>query len=206
MSALVVIAKECVPGRVKTRLHPSFTMAQAAMIAGASLADTLDAARRVSADRRILYFDGDPADTPHSGFEVIAQPQGPLDERLAAVFDLLDEPTLLIGMDTPQLRPADLRWPENADAVVGIAADGGFWALGMRRPRGDVIRGVPMSRPDTGALQLAALARAGLTVEALDTLRDVDLAEDARVVAAQIPDSAFARALAAASGVPRVSA
>ena len=46
MSALVVIAKECLPGRVKTRLHPPFTMAEAAAIAAASLADTLAAARQ----------------------------------------------------------------------------------------------------------------------------------------------------------------
>lgn len=206
MSALVVIAKECLPGRVKTRLHPPFTMVEAAAIASASLAATLEAARRVPADRRILYFAGDPARTPHAGFEVIAQPRGALDERLAAIFDRLDEPTLLIGMDTPQLRAGDLRWPESADAVLGFAADGGFWALGMRRPRGDVIRGVPMSRPDTGALQLAALARAGLTVDLLDTLRDVDLAGDAQAVAAQIPGSAFARAVSAASDAVRVSA
>ena len=69
-----------------------------------------------------------------------------------------------------------------------------------------MIRGVPMSRSDTGALQLAALARAGLTVELLRTLRDVDLADDARAVAAQVPDSAFARAVAAASGASSVSA
>ena len=206
MSALVVIAKECVPGRVKTRLHPPFTMAEAAAIAAASLADTLEAARGVPADRRILYFDGDPTHTPHRGFEVIAQPDGPLDERLAAIFDRLDEPTLLIGMDTPQLRAGDLRWPADSDAILGLAADGGFWALGMRRPCGDVIRGVPMSRPNTGALQLAALTRAGLTIDLLDTMRDVDLAVDARAVAAQTPGSAFARAVAAASGALWVGA
>ena len=89
---------------------------------------------------------------------------------------------------------------------MGIAADGGFWALGMSRPRGDVVRGVPMSQPDTGARQLAALARAGMSVELLRTLRDVDLADDARAVAAQLPGSGFARAVASASAESQVRA
>lgn len=205
MTALVVIAKACVPGRVKTRLHPPFTLQQAATIAAASLADTLAVAGRVPADRRILYFDGDPTGISCDGFELVPQPKGPLDERLAAVFDLVDEPTLLIGMDTPQVSPHDVRWPDATDAVIGLAVDGGFWALGMREPRGDVIRGVPMSRSDTGARQRAALARAGLTVELLDTLRDVDSAPDAHTIAAAIPDSSFARAVAACCSSRRAS-
>ena len=206
MSALVVIAKECIPGRVKTRLHPPFSLEAAAAIAAASLAETLDAVREVPVRRRILYLQGRTVGIPHAGFEVIPQPDVSLAERLAAIFDLLDEPTLLIGMDTPQVRAADLRWPDRADAIVGIAADGGFWALGMSRPRGDVIRGVPMSQPDTGARQLAALARAGMSVELLRTLRDVDLADDARAVAAQLPGSGFARVVATASAESQVRA
>lgn len=199
MSTLVVIAKECIPGRVKTRLHPPFTLEQAAAIAAASLADTLDVVRAVPADRRVLYFEGDASATPHVGFELLPQPSGSLDERLGALFDVMEEETLLVGMDTPQLGRVDLRWPAHSDAVIGTAEDGGFWAIGMRVPRGDLIRGVPMSRSDSGALQLAALYRAGLTVSFLPSMRDVDDARDALAVAASVPDSRFARAVAEAS-------
>lgn len=199
MTALVVIAKACVPGRVKTRLHPPFTLEAAAAIAEASLLDTLTAVADTAADRRILYLDGDPGGLACEGFEVTPQHSGTLDQRIAALFDQLDEPTLLIGMDTPQVAPRDMRWPTGTDAVIGFAEDGGFWALGLRAPRGDLIRGVPMSRADTGALQLSALVGAGLTVERLRTLCDVDLAEDAIAVAAEIPRSGFARAVAIAT-------
>lgn len=198
MTALVVIAKECVPGLVKTRLHARFSPQQAARLAAASLADTLDTARATTADRRVLYFDGDPHAVDTDGFEVVQQPTGTLDERLAVIFDRLDEPTLLIGMDTPQCRPSQLRWPSSTDCVFGPAADGGYWALGMRAPRGDAVRGVPMSRADTGARQLAAIRGAGLTVERLDSLRDIDTPADAAAVAAVIPGSRFAAAFAAA--------
>lgn len=41
---LLVVAKAPEPGRVKTRLVPSLTFAEAAELAAAALADTLDAA------------------------------------------------------------------------------------------------------------------------------------------------------------------
>lgn len=202
MSALVVIAKECLPGRVKTRLHPEFTWEDAAAIAAASLADTLQTARECAVDRRILFLEGDAATTPHEGFEVLSQPSGTLDERLAAVFDLLDEPTLLIGMDTPQVRASQLQVPDRTDALLGRAEDGGFWALGMREPRGDLMRGIPMSRSDTGDRQRSALISAGLTVGYLDALRDVDLPADAWAVARVIPESSFAHAVRSARRQP----
>ncbi|WP_419818392.1 TIGR04282 family arsenosugar biosynthesis glycosyltransferase [Glaciibacter flavus] len=199
MTAIVVIAKECLPGRVKTRLHPPLSLEQAAELAAASLDDTIEAVRSIPADRRILFFDGDTPPASADGFEIIPQPAGTLDERLAALFDALDEPTVLVGMDTPQLRPGDVRWPDSGDVVFGPALDGGYWAIGMREPRGDLILGVPMSRADTGAHQLAAIARAGLCVELLPVLHDVDEIADAERVAALAPHTRFARALAAAS-------
>lgn len=198
MSAVVVIAKECRPGRVKTRLTPPFPADDAARIAAASLADTLDTVRSVAGVRRILYFDGDASTVDTAGFDVIPQAGGGLDERLAAIFDRLAEPTLLIGMDSPQVTVDDLAPPDHDDAVLGIATDGGFWAIGMRRPDGAPIRGVAMSRDDSGERQRHALQAAGLTVRMLRELTDVDDAADAASVAALIPDSRFARAVAEA--------
>jgi glycosyltransferase A (GT-A) superfamily protein (DUF2064 family) len=133
-----------------------------------------------------------------TGFEVVPQGRGGLDERLAAAFGGCEGPTLLIGMDTPQvtgelLAPAlgPGAW-NGCDAWLGRAADGGFWALGMARPRPDLLRGVPMSTPLTGAAQRARLTDAGLTVRELGVLRDVDTAEDARQVARDAPESRFA--------------
>lgn len=199
MTTLIVLAKECVPGRVKTRLTPPFSPEEAAALAAASLADTLEAASRVRADRHLLWFDGTaPAGT---GFEVGAQPGGGLDERLAAAFEAVDDRAVLIGMDTPQLDPAVLQAvlddDSGADAWFGRANDGGFWALGLdpRAARGDLIRGVPMSVGHTGAAQLLRLTLAGLRVRRLPSLTDVDHVEDAREVAAAAPRSRFAAVL-----------
>jgi len=205
MTTLVVIAKECVPGRVKTRLHPDLTLAQAAQAAAASLADTFAALVGLAAERRILAFDGIVSPPGSEPYDVIPQTSGDLDERLAAVFDAAEGPTLLVGMDTPQLGAADLApyfpWPDDIDFAFGPALDGGFWCLGMREPRGDLIRGVPMSRDDTGVQQLKRLCKTGGAVRMLPPLMDIDTIVEARAVAALAPDTLFARTLRSMIGV-----
>lgn len=199
MTTLVLIAKEPVPGRVKTRLHPALSFEQAAEVAAAAIGDTLATLRDLPATRRILFFEGSRIPVGAEGYEVVFQPEGALDERLATIFDLVSEPMVLVGMDTPQLTPADLapafEWSGGTDAWFGPANDGGWWALALRKPDGALLRGVPTSRDDTGALQLARLKAAGLTVGMLPELVDVDTIDDALAVAAIAPHSRFAAAL-----------
>ncbi|MBK3645787.1 DUF2064 domain-containing protein [Streptomyces sp. MBT33] len=199
---LLVIAKEPRPGRVKTRLTPPFTPQQAAGLAEAALADTLDVVARTPARRRVLVLEGAPGPWLPAGFEVVRQCAGGLDERLAAAFAHCDGPALLIGMDTPQVTPALLTVDfAGCDAYFGPAADGGFWALGLAAPDPGLLRGVPMSTPLTGAAQRARLT--GLRVRDLPRLRDVDTADDAELVAEAAPRGRFAAELARLAPVSR---
>ncbi|MFI9389837.1 DUF2064 domain-containing protein [Streptomyces bauhiniae] len=198
MTTLLVIAKEPRPGRVKTRLTPPFTPAQAAELAEAALTDTLRAVAATPARRRVLVLEGRPGPWLPDGFEVVPQCAGGLDERLADAFARCTGPTLLVGMDTPQITPDLLTLDfTDCDARFGEAEDGGFWALGLARPEPALLRGVPMSVPETGSVQRERLAAAGLRVRELPRLRDVDTAADAHAVAALAPDTAFAARLAA---------
>lgn len=206
-TTVLVIAKEPVPGRVKTRLTPPYTRHQAARLAEAALYDTLQAVRAMPARRRVVVLDGRPGSWLPAGFDVRPQSAGGLDERLAAAFAGSAGPTLLIGMDTPQVTPQLLApaldfgaWDE-CDAWFGAADDGGFWALGLAAPDPGLLRGVPMSTDRTGAAQRARLAAAGLRVRELPPLRDVDTAADAEQVAAAAPDGRFAATLARLTGV-----
>lgn len=210
MTTLVVIAKECVPGRVKTRLNPPLSLEQAARVAAASLSDTLRAVASLPATRRILAFEGNLLPDGSEDYEVIPQSSGGLDMRLAAIFDRCSGPTVLIGMDTPQLTaevldPLFSDWPSDVDAWFGPANDGGFWVLGLAEPDGSLIRGVPMSQDDTGAVQLRRLTDAGLRVRMLPELVDVDTIADAREVARQAPDGEFARTLRSVDAATEVS-
>ncbi|MEW5351678.1 DUF2064 domain-containing protein [Streptomyces sp. 16-176A] len=209
LATVLVIAKEPVPGRVKTRLTPPYTPREAAALAEAALADTLHTVRRVPARRRLLVLDGAPGPWLPAGFDVAAQSPGGLDERIAAAFGLCGRgPALLVGMDTPQLTAELLHdvGRDGHDAWFGPAADGGFWALGVAEPAcaAGLVRGVPMSTPHTGAVQRRRLVEAGLRVGDLPVLRDVDTAADAAEVAARCPaGSRFAAAVAALTGAGR---
>ena len=200
--ALVVLAKAPRAGRVKTRLCPPCRPAQAAALARAALEDTLAAgAAAPAAGRRVLVLDGPAGAWLPPGWEVIPQSAGGLAERLAHAFAAVGEPALLVGMDTPQVTPAlldaGLAALAHADAVFGPAADGGYWALGLRRADPAVFAGVPMSAADTGAVQRARLAALGLRTAELPPLTDVDTIGDARRVARAAPAGRFASALAA---------
>ncbi|SCF18617.1 hypothetical protein GA0070558_14112 [Micromonospora haikouensis] len=220
---VLVLAKTPEPGRVKTRLCPPCTPWQAARIAAAALADTLDTVAAATAGARILVVDGDhPAP---AGWARLAQRGGPLSDRLANAFadtrPVADRrgtaaATLLIGMDTPQLAAAHLDAAvgllgaaNGPDAVLGPADDGGWWALGLRQPgHAEALRAIPTSTARTGRLTLAALRHRGLRVHLLPRLRDVDTAADAHAVAALCPPgSRFAVAVDAdvpsAAGVGR---
>ena len=209
---LIIIAKAPVPGRVKTRLTPPFTPAEAAALAEAALTDTLNTATAVPVRRLVLALDGRPGNWLLPGFDVIGQRGGGLDERLAFAFAdawaTLPVPMVLIGMDTPQVTPALLTaalaplQEATADAIIGLADDGGFWLLGLRRPDAGLLLGVPMSTAHTGAAQLARLERAGLRVARLPSLTDVDTAAEAVSVAAQCPDSLFAARMRSFAAVP----
>ena len=165
---VIVLAKSPRPGRVKTRLQPTFSGAEAAALAAAAIRDTLDAVAALGPRRTVIAWDGPPVGwlPPHA--VVLPQRGSGLDARLehvfADVFALDPEvggddsgggrPTLLVGMDTPQLGAADLDidWGGH-DAVLGPSEDGGYWAIGFRRYVAEAIRGVPMSTSATGNAQ-----------------------------------------------------
>lgn len=205
-AAILVIAKSPEPGKVKTRLTPPCSPEQAAGLAAAALEDTLAvvaAAGGPRRRRRVLVLDGVAGGWVPDGFEVVAQYGDGLAGRLANAFADAGAPALLVGMDTPQISTALLEAGlavldrRAADAVLGPAADGGYWAIGLGRADPRVFAGVVMSAATTGAAQLERLEELELTVAALPTLLDVDTIADAREVASAAPRTRFAAALRA---------
>lgn len=205
-ASIVVLAKQPLAGRVKTRLTPALTPQQAADVAAASLADTLDAVRGTPVARRMLVLDGSPSELDTTSFTVHSQAAGGLDLRLAAAFrtayDAAALPILLIGMDTPQVTPRLLTGAVESllarpGAVLGLAEDGGWWAMGLHTPDDALLAGVPMSSPETGVRQRERLDAAALTVTDLPVLRDIDEVDDLLAVAALAPLGRVAAVLSA---------
>jgi glycosyltransferase A (GT-A) superfamily protein (DUF2064 family) len=210
---VLVVAKAPVPGQAKTRLAASVGDTAAADIAAAALLDTLDAVAAAPVAARVVALTGE-LSAASSGAEItagladfIVVPQRGADfaERLAnAHIDAAAAsgglPVLQIGMDTPQVTDELIgdcaRELLAADAVLGLARDGGWWLLGVTEgAMADCLRTIPMSRSDTGAVTLAALENTGNHVSLVSTLADVDTigdVDEVRRVCA--PGSRFVRA------------
>jgi len=198
-TTVVVLAKDPVPGRVKTRLQTRFSPAEAARLARAAIDDTFAAVRAAGPAHVIAAWDGTGTDAVPADVEVLAQVDGGVDRRieaaLAHAFVGAAGPVLLVGMDTPQLTTTDLDidWT-STDAVLGRTPDGGYWVIGLRSCVPGGVLGVPMSTDHTGADQLDRLRSLGLRVALLGDLDDVDTPADAALVAQRSPQLLFAHA------------
>jgi glycosyltransferase A (GT-A) superfamily protein (DUF2064 family) len=211
MTCVLVAAKAPVAGLAKTRLIPAVGSRQAARLAAASLMDTLETVLATPGVTPVVALTGELTEAEHAAeltrllarCTVVYQRGKDFGARLANAHadtkTIHEGPVLQIGMDTPQLTPELLTESIEAlhapgvGAVLGPATDGGWWALGLHdATKADVLRAVPMSRPDTGTRTEFALRHAGLIVAPIAELSDVDTAMDAVRVAALAPDGRFA--------------
>ena len=209
---LLVVAKAPVPGLAKTRVAQTVGDEVAADLAAAALLDTLATATAVGWPV-VVAMTGDLSQAARSDeiaaalepLRVVPQRGEGLAERLAnahadaaATADGGEGAGIVqVGMDTPQLLVADYldagRMVELGSIVVGPAADGGWWLLGLPDPSlAQRLLDVEMSADDTGAKTVEAL---GGDVVTLRTLADMDTYDDAVAIAADIPISRLAEAV-----------
>jgi rSAM/selenodomain-associated transferase 1 len=180
------MAKIPVAGRVKTRIAGQLGVAAAVRFARHGAAALL---QRVAADPR---WSTTLAVTPNlaaaSGFwprgvPVAQQGSGDLGARMQRIFDRAPPgPAVIIGTDVPLIARTHVadafRLLGRHDAVLGPAADGGYWLIGLRRrprtPR--PFGGVRWSTAHALADTLANLG--GLSVGKAASLFDVDTPAD----------------------------
>ncbi len=184
-TTICIFAKPPIAGAAKTRLIPHLGDKNAALVARALIADAV-AAASAAPDCRVLLSTSGPF--PSEAMPELAQfhqPQGDLGTRIEATLQHALRTTpiaLAIGADTFALSPERIESAVAAlacaDAVIGPAADGGFWLLGLRScPRG-LLQGIAWSHPETCNETLAALRRHKMNTAALAPWFDVDTAED----------------------------
>jgi rSAM/selenodomain-associated transferase 1 len=186
---VIVLAKEPVPGRAKTRLAADVGQTRAARLCDAFVRDTLDFAARRS---RRLYVAASPAASlPYfraltSGVCCFAQPEGDLGARLMSAFETAlgdgAERPVLIGSDSPTL-PSHLlsvahRALRSHDVVLGPAEDGGYYLIGMNVPHGELFGDIDWGTDRVLAQTLDRAHAAGLDVFLLPHWYDVDDGRD----------------------------
>jgi rSAM/selenodomain-associated transferase 1 len=189
--ALIVVAKEPVPGRTKTRLCPPFTLESAAAFYRCLLLDSLALmARFETADHAIAYA---PASAhgyftrlSPNGFSLVEQMGANLGERLANAlsqhFDLGYRRVVIMNSDGPTLPLACLEEAfsglDRADVTLGPGHDGGYYLIGMNRPHRELFEGIDWSTERVISQTLAVCRRLGITVHQLPEWYDVDVADD----------------------------
>jgi len=204
-SALLVLARYPEPGRVKTRLaagvgeqrafevyerllRRTATAATAVVAADRSLTVTVHVTPAYRIDAMRTYLPD-----PRVGF--CPQPDGDLGERLEAAFALAfaggADRAVAIGTDCPDLDEhvlcEALHRLDGTDAVLGPSTDGGYYLVGLSRPRPELFRDVPWSTDAVLRVTLERLHAQGAHVALLPRLSDLDTADDLAALAPSRP-------------------
>jgi rSAM/selenodomain-associated transferase 1 len=191
-TTLGIFVRHPVPGLVKTRLATELGGNRAAEIYSAFIADIVDRFREVAAERTLCFCPGSPESRRY--FETIGgrdyrlwpQPDADLGTRMQWFFEDhvrgTGDRAVLIGSDSPTM-PGDLVQQAFAsllevDCVVGPAADGGFYLIGMRNRPWPVFSEVEWSTPRVLDQAIGRIHACGARLALLPPWYDVDTPDD----------------------------
>ena len=218
---LLVLLKAPLAGLVKTRLAATVG-AQAALAAYEAMARNVLAAAAASGLATTIHY-APAAERARMealcgpGAQLLPQAAGDLGARMADAFSRAFAEgagaALLVGGDLPLLDGPLLRQGAaalaGAQAVLGPALDGGYYAIGFTRPgfAPQVFADMPWSTPEVCARTRERLALAGRSMALLPALPDCDTADDLRRLVMppwreRLSGTPFGAFLAGASGDP----
>jgi rSAM/selenodomain-associated transferase 1 len=188
--AVVIVAKQPEPGKVKTRLCPHLSPQEAAALAEAFLRDTINTVSRVPDCDLIIGY------SPHTASDwfrdlippalLIPQGDGDLGERMnrltEEVFKRGYDQILLIGTDTPHLTSERIEEafvllsPDNV--IIGPSEDGGYYLIGLSELHPALFENIEWSTDRVFSQTIERAAASGLSVKFLPPERDIDTPAD----------------------------
>jgi len=187
------MAKEPVPGQVKTRFAPEISLAEAAALYQCMLEDRIN--EMALLDGTDLAVAISPADAREAfsaiasrGFALFAQRGKDLGERMRNIFtDTFTagyHAVTIIGSDSPDLPKATVRescrllLADRADVVFGPCHDGGYYLVGLRKSQPTLFENIPWSTDRVLSVTLARARDLGLKVQLLPKWNDLDTFAD----------------------------
>ncbi|MDT5295574.1 MAG: uncharacterized protein QOJ76_2454 [Acidobacteriota bacterium] len=212
--AIIIMAKAPRAGEVKTRLVPPLTPEEAAALAACFFADAVSLARSVAGEVVVAYAPADARarleELARGGVTLWLEQEGAdLGARLSFVVARAAAlglgPLVLIGADSPTLPPhipasaLDALACGRADAALGPADDGGFYAAALRAPAPGLFDRVEWSTPRAYAQTARNAARLGLRLLELPRWYDVDTPADLLRLRAELASDRDARRRAPAT-------
>ncbi len=193
---LILMLKFPTPGAVKTRLAPALGQQRACELHRALVRQTLAEVARfakqepVAIEVRVAAAPDATAVRAWLGDAVAIRDQGEgdlgdrMDRAVICAFSEGSSSVVVIGGDCPQLTAEHLSAAfatlAQSDAVLGPAADGGYYLIGQRRPLSVLFHGIRWGSTEVLAQTLAVARAHSIVVAQLATLHDVDLPEDLR--------------------------
>ena len=186
-------------GNTKTRLIPHLGATKAAELQRwmtASMASEM-AALRLDIDRQIHFSGGGLSQMQTwlgRQFTYLPQFAGGLGNRLHRAFvgnfRSGMNAVVAIGADCPQLSTRHFEQAfkqlKTHDVVLGPAADGGYYLIGLNQPQLELFEDIPWGTGDVFAQTVAIANSLNLSIATLEQLRDVDRPEDLELLT-QIP-------------------
>jgi uncharacterized protein len=191
---LIVFARAAIAGQAKERLARAVGAQRANELYSAFLADTLDTCRSIDGVDLEVWFTPASAQAqfralaPHA--LLTAQAEGDLGARMHRAFEAASargaggnrRRVVIIGSDTPHLARerveeafASLR---THPLVLGPSADGGYYLIGLTRPRAELFADIAWGTERVLAATLERARELGLAPELLPEEFDLDTAED----------------------------
>jgi uncharacterized protein len=188
---LIVFTRYPEAGKTKTRLIPVLGAEGAAQLQGQMTEHTL--AQVQKCDRALsieIHFAGGTRQQMQEwlgmSWSYREQTQGDLGQRMVAAFAraFADgmERAVIIGIDCPDLNAnligeafEELR---TCDLVLGRAADGGYYLIGLRQPIPELFQGIHWGTSQVLQQTVAIAERSGCAIAYLPLLHDVDYPAD----------------------------
>lgn len=187
-SLLMIFIKNPVRGKVKTRLAATIGDDRALKVYEQLLEHTRQIASFVKSDKAVFYSDFiDESDHwSKLGFMQHLQQGNDLGERMSnafsSSFDKGYKRVIIIGSDCFELSDTIIEQGfealNNKDAVIGPAADGGYYLLGMNEMHPSLFRGIKWSTAAVLSETIQELQKLKIATALLPVLSDVDEEKD----------------------------
>jgi uncharacterized protein len=185
---LLIFTRYPIPGQAKTRLIPALGPVGAADLQRRMTRQTIDLAIQTHHPFRIQFCGGTIAQMSDwlGDHDYKPQGEGDLGDRMDRAFDQgfasgYDR-VVIIGTDCPGIDRTILNQAvtalESQDLVLGPAADGGYYLIGLRRRIPELFKSIAWSTETVRAKTLEIATALNLTYTLLPELSDIDRPED----------------------------
>jgi rSAM/selenodomain-associated transferase 1 len=197
---LVIFTRYPELGKAKTRLIPAVGAAIATQIHRRLTEYTLQECRNLSLEQAgqvsrqitVCFAGGNEqlmADWLGPDLDYLPQGSGDLGEKIVGAIRQLWQPELghknhllILGIDCPELNTVAMQRAfhvlEEQDIVLGEAADGGYYLIGLKQIIPQLFQGIPWSTATVFQATVMIAEKLGLKVGYLPVLRDIDRPED----------------------------